>query len=65
METWRTPDKGKKEVETEPFKETVHNLPIRYDRNQGGTDEGKPCVRSFLRSTELSMKSNAVKKSDV
>lgn len=59
----QTPDKGNKGVETEFFKETVHNLPLRCDRSQERTVDGKPYVRSLFRIRELSRKSKALEKS--
>lgn len=32
MKPWKTPDKGKKDVDTEPLTESIQNLLLRYDR---------------------------------
>lgn len=40
-------NKGKKGVETEPPKESVHSLPLRCDGNQKRKVEGKPYDQSL------------------
>lgn len=47
MKPCGTPDKGKKGVEIEPLKDTVHNLPLRYDQSLLGSIECSTRSKTF------------------